>query len=629
MPYNGNDLEVALQIARIKYDYEELRKEKKDNLKPAIKDIPAMKGIEPFGALYPLTLPENDQLDTVRDLIVRYVTQTGHERPLCLAIFGSPGSGKSFTAKQIQAVIKDRHKIDSHLTVVNLTQLSTPYELTSAIIVAQMTAAEVPGRVPVILFDEFDTTGNGAAYGWLSSFLAPMHDGEFFHDGRIVKLKTAIYMFAGGTAFTMQEFSDKQMEPSFREAKGPDFISRLRGYLDIPGPNQHRHVIRRALVFRHEMVARVIRHGKGSFDVDEEFLTAFLKAGRFRHGARSIAALIELSKIEDSPIGWGMLPEDAIVKLQVDRGPLDKNLIGGAIALSGFDPESKDALGKSKATMVECWKGVVQQLWDEGATVAFAGLWGNQGAGRLVLEAINELHKVPPELRRLEATRNAPPPRYLSFGLGLNAIYSQSEADSAMPPEERKRIGLEFNAHDYLTKEERESLEPWAQRAIERARRRWAVTEASVARFVIGGSPHHRGGRPSGVVEEVVQSLALGHPVYVAGGFPGVTEDIGVVLGLSRIQTSNTPIGLNSQLSPERRTLLESIANRLRPPPFISLPVLPDEQVAFLREHAIHGPKWPCNGLSLDDNRRLFESSDQNEVSRLIIKGLIRVFAKR
>lgn len=64
-----------------------------------------------------------------------------------------------------------------------------------------------------------------------------MQDGEFVHDGEVISLRRAVYVFAGGTAATMREFSDFDRLPEFQRAKGPDFVSRLRGFLDVCGPN--------------------------------------------------------------------------------------------------------------------------------------------------------------------------------------------------------------------------------------------------------------------------------------------------------------------------------------------------------------------------------------------------------
>jgi hypothetical protein len=101
--------------------------------------------------------------------------------------------------------------------------------------------------VPLVFFDEFDAPLNGTALGWLNWFLAPMHDGTFDAGGPRI-LRRAIYVFAGGTAATYGEFSGRR-DKAFVAAKGPDFVSRLRGYLDVRGPNEpERRTLRRAAI---------------------------------------------------------------------------------------------------------------------------------------------------------------------------------------------------------------------------------------------------------------------------------------------------------------------------------------------------------------------------------------------
>src|SRR5262249_27434153 len=326
------DLLQALKLVNIEYKAIDLKERDnnralKTQAQDHIKDALNIKEVaREFGALIPLADDETTQLKTVRGLVSRYLAQAGHDRPLSLAVFGPPGSGKTFAVKQILSeplkpldepdhhpgnalndpgVVRGREgqqgppgpRLGEPITI-NLTQLSTPSELTSALITS-MVAAQEANTIPVIFFDEFDTTRNGVAYGWLSWFLAPMHDGEFFHEGKSIKLKNAIYVFAGGTASTIAEFTGRQGDLEFRNAKGPDFVSRLRGYLDVVGPNASPSNKRRALVLRNELENRVKRYGTGTFTVDVELLRALLQAGRYRHGARSIAALIELCELKD------------------------------------------------------------------------------------------------------------------------------------------------------------------------------------------------------------------------------------------------------------------------------------------------------------------------------------------
>ena len=61
---------------------------------------PTISGVDPFGELFPFTDDERAHLGAMRDLIEQYVARQDPRRPLSLAVFGPPGSGKSFAVEQ-------------------------------------------------------------------------------------------------------------------------------------------------------------------------------------------------------------------------------------------------------------------------------------------------------------------------------------------------------------------------------------------------------------------------------------------------------------------------------------------------------------------------------------------------
>jgi hypothetical protein len=79
-------------------------------------------------------------------------------------------------------------------------------------------------------------------------------------------------------------------------------------------------------------------------------------------------------------------------------------------------------------------------------------------------------------------------------------------------------------------------------------------------------------------------------------------------------------------LTSNYQSLLKEIADTLRPPPWNDLPISPPDTAAFFHKHAFGGKRWPNNGLSLKENRRLFVSTDAAEVTDLVLRGLLRVF---
>src|ERR1700745_3555939 len=67
---------------------------------------------------------ERQQLDIFRDLIAAYIAGGAPKRPLCLAVFGPPGSGKSFAVKEIvDTVPLPKSGFQLPLVEVNLTQV--------------------------------------------------------------------------------------------------------------------------------------------------------------------------------------------------------------------------------------------------------------------------------------------------------------------------------------------------------------------------------------------------------------------------------------------------------------------------------------------------------------------------
>lgn len=626
---------------------------KKDNLSEAVELVDReyssvsgadhfnIQSVPRFGKLFLFTRQESDQLTSVRDLIAQYVCHPDPPRPLSLAVFGQPGSGKSFAVKQVLNEVEQAVKRTIRTVPINLTQVSDPAAISE--VLKQLTpgdpnttatvkpASEAPAIV--IFFDEFDAPRDGAPYGWLAWFLAPMQDGEYVHKGAVNILKRAIFIFAGGTAHSMQQFEEFAADPVFQAAKGPDFVSRLRGFLDIDGPNAEPKTLRRAAILRHELQARAVATN-AKFRPTREVLESLLQVGRYRHGARSISAIVELSNLtsEDQSFRWEQLPRDHLLRLHVDRGALDARVIGGSIALSGYTDRPP-----SEADPVwDCWIAVARQLWREGATLSYAGGWRAGSRGELMKALAEELQKQPVEPSADRQTRENPYPRLENF-VDLFVPDSSNpipaaDLDAIISAEVRRKRGLRVHITPHLSASERAGLDRWRSNVLERFRRRLAVSEISVARFVIAGANHHHYGRFAGIAEEAMLTLAQRKPVYLAGGFGGAAYEVGCLLGLSHIRTgTGGPSFQSEHLVPERSldaiaADLQSIAGELRPGPWVRLPVTGADLISFLKAHALGGPRWPWNGLTSEENRELFRASKANEVARLVMRGLTQRF---
>lgn len=254
--------------------------------------------VERMGIWSSIDRIEIESMRSVRHIIREYLQQR-QQRPLSLAVFGPPGSGKSFAIKQMaREWVAGGFPIE--VLEFNLSQFASD-ELPRAL--QRVRDCAVEQRLPLVFWDEFDTAVDGRELGWLAQFLAPMQDGLFLEDGIGRPIGPAIFVFAGGTHATMESFKDRSVELS--AAKATDFLSRLRGYVDILGPNpagshDRSAILRRALLLRSLLRMKAPQlFAHNVLRIDPGVLRAFLDVTSYVHGARSMEAILDMSALSD------------------------------------------------------------------------------------------------------------------------------------------------------------------------------------------------------------------------------------------------------------------------------------------------------------------------------------------
>jgi hypothetical protein len=284
-----------------------------------------------FGAYVTVDREEIERINEIARLITNYQANQLDRKPLSIAVFGPPGSGKSFAIKQLAAKIfpKDQTTLE-----FNLSQLSSRQELHQAF--HQVRDASVKGMVPLVFWDEFDTRRENNELGWLKEFLAPMQDAEFHDGSHSHPFGKAIFVFAGGTKQSFQEFDlSTAKEKQFIDAKGPDFVSRLRGYVNIKGPNpigphdsreknaelDKAYVLRRAMLLRKVLERfhpELIDLDTGNAAMSSNLIRGFLRVKGFKHGARSLESIVSMCSLKGTEyFGVAALPSPDILKLHV------------------------------------------------------------------------------------------------------------------------------------------------------------------------------------------------------------------------------------------------------------------------------------------------------------------------
>ncbi|MBW9149811.1 Ryanodine receptor Ryr [Clostridium sp. CM028] len=322
----------ATNLAEIAYDIV------KNGVKSALEFIP----IARFGKLTTVDKAEIESYRSIKNLMLEYISTKNTVRPLSIAVFGTPGSGKSFGILEVANSIASNliKKLD-----FNLSQFRTPLDL--AIAFRKVSDIALEGKIPLVFFDEFDSVIEGKL-GWLKYFLAPMQDGVFREGDSIHPIGKAIFVFAGGTSSTLKGFCGEDLENEkeqkqflleFKNAKGPDFLSRLRGYVNILGPNQTDNkldslfIIRRAMLLR-SLLERKVPHlinNKKEAQIDNGVLRALLKIPRYKHESRSMEAILEMSMLTNAK-KWEQshLPSKEQLQLHVDEEQFLRHLMHDA-----------------------------------------------------------------------------------------------------------------------------------------------------------------------------------------------------------------------------------------------------------------------------------------------------------
>ena len=299
---------------------------------------------------------EIEAMRNVKNLIGDYLVEKKPGKPLSLGVFGMPGSGKSFAVKQLAK------SLELPFLEFNLSQFNDG-DLEGAFHLVRDKVLE--GTPPIVFWDEFDSQ----AYKWLQYLLAPMQDGKFQAGQIIHPIGKSIFIFAGGTSYTFETFGiQKPGKPitnnlldikdyevtlhnynDFLLKKGPDFKSRLSGYLNIQGPNQlekldnlgkvmqdaNGHIVyneddiqypvRRALFIR----GLCGKKDNEELKIDYGLLHALIKNRKYTHGSRSLEKMINyLSTKNSSKLQRSNLPSVSILNMLVSKdfiGLLDED----------------------------------------------------------------------------------------------------------------------------------------------------------------------------------------------------------------------------------------------------------------------------------------------------------------
>ena len=277
------------------------------------KAVGAPRGV--FGDFVTIDRHEIESFRAIRNLIGEYLERPDVKRPLCIAVFGKPGSGKSFGVENVAKSVSR----DVKVVTFNVAQFQSPRDLAQAL--NSVRDVSIGKEFPLVFFDEFDASVDGKSFYWLKHFLQPMQDGVFTDEGRIHPIGRAIFVFAGGTSETYEHFCNL---PKPDNVKDEDFISRLRGFVDIAGPDpQHSgdsaYRLRRAVILRGLLKKLRLIEPDGRARIDPGIVRAMIEVQEFKHGVRSMESILEMSLLSEArAFDPSALPSEKQLELHVD-----------------------------------------------------------------------------------------------------------------------------------------------------------------------------------------------------------------------------------------------------------------------------------------------------------------------
>jgi len=607
--------------------------------------------------------PDADSCQEIQQLLLDYI-KGSESKPISIVVFGPPGSGKSFYAKELLQSLRNRRlnedekssaaaeppkeeetfaSLLGELTEINLAQLYTPLELSKRFHAARKQTA----KTKAFFFDEFDSSLEGVSLGWLRWFLAPMQDGKFSYNdvveeiGKDEEIGKSIFVFAGGTAATFNEFQERaRIDPdAYREKKVPDFISRLRGYINVRGINDpgDDRPFRRAFILRSAL-------SKKGASIGDDSVKGLLSNAHYIHGTRSLEALIEMSPLKNGETFdiKKHLPPRKLMELHVSRGALNGMRVGISAGLNE-EEAATDFLIKLSG-----------KLFENGADMAYGGNLGKEGT----LAAMVKAQAAPKDLLERKEERRIR--NYLGYPayhdpelIALNDTVKtqvQSRALETISDSECEDLGL--FGRDYFPARPRNNVENYNPKhhlawSLSLFRMRVHMIQDLNALIVFGGKDDGQSwGRFSGIAEEIMLALALKKPVYVMGKAGGAGLAVGKLLGLGATLV-NPDTCLADIGSIEHSPLYKHYRHAFVLPEQPNLPRTVAEVRNYLFEHGVTSSTWPWNGLTPEQNRQLFsteltQEDDKAELTpdedltnikksciSLIIEGLTRLDWKK
>lgn len=287
-------------------------------------------------------------------------------------------------------------------------------------------------------------------------------------------------------------------------------------------------------------------------------------------------------------------------------------LQGKKVAISVSENEELEHLGLSMHHLDDISIEIARYLIVNGAKMLYGGDLRDRGFTRLFAELSYQYKYLIDKERRFVNYFPFPNSKKVDLNERANFVKQQVEPVILEVPKHLGDIDTEREYKPFVDVNDRFIFsECFADMRIKMA-------QDCNARILLGGKQKGYLGYLPGIIEEAYHTLAANKPIYILGGFGGAAKSLAqTFLGEKQIQLTND-FQYDSDFLNEFRMNCQGKS---------STPVDFDEVTAFFRGHTI-GQLSALNGLTDDENKILFESTNIHELVYLIIKGLKNIFKK-
>lgn len=301
------------------------------------------------------------------------------------------------------------------------------------------------------------------------------------------------------------------------------------------------------------------------------------------------------------------LSESIEEQKSVEKNLIEKSILHGKrIAISVSESEELEQLGLSEEHLKDISIEIARYLIVNGATMLYGGDLRNGGYTELFSELSYQYKYLSDKENKFVNYFPFPNSNTLSTDVRANFMKNQVEVKILTIPNSLGEVNTKKTYKPFKSADDRFVI----AECLTDMRERMAID--SNARIVLGGRQKGFVGYFPGIVEEAYHSLKAGKAIYLLGGFGGASKSIiDIISGGKPFQLTND-FQFDTEFLQEFRKFASTKS---------AVKLDYDFLVDYFKSHSIESISKQ-NGLSLDENKILFESTNIHELVFLIIKGL-------